>query len=41
MDSCKKAGDFISNTIKVTNVADGNDGISFEKTLKKLISYEK
>ena len=41
VDSCKKAGDFISNTIKVTNVADGNDGISFEKTLKELISYEK
>ena len=41
VDSCKKAGDFISNTIKVTNVTDGNDGISFEKTLKELISYEK
>ena len=40
VDSCKCAGKFITDTIKVTDVSDGNDGIAFEKTLKELISYE-
>ena len=40
VEACKCAGEFISNTIKVTDVSDGNDGIAFEKTLKELISYE-
>lgn len=39
-DSCKCAGKFITDTIKVTDVSDGNDGIAFEKTLRELISYE-
>ena len=30
----------ITNTIKVTDVSDGNDGIAFEKTIGELISYE-
>ncbi len=40
VDSAKTAGKFITDTIKVTQVSDGNDGIAFEKTLKELISYE-
>lgn len=40
VEACRCAGNFISNTIKVTEVSNGNDGIAFEKTLKELISYE-
>ena len=40
VEACKCAGEFITNTIKVTNVSDGNDGIAFEKTIGELISYE-
>lgn len=40
VEACEKAGEFITNTIKVTEVTDGNDGIAFEKNLKELISYE-
>ena len=39
-EACKCAGEFITNTIKVTDVSDGNDGIAFEKTIGELISYE-
>ena len=40
VEACKCAGEFITNTIKVTDVSDGNDGIAFEKTIGELISYE-
>lgn len=40
VEACKFAGEFITNTIKVTDVSDGNDGIAFEKTIGELISYE-
>lgn len=39
-DSVKLAGDYISNTIKVTDTDCADDGIAFEKTLKELIIYE-